>query len=95
MTTTTKKTRTAVIQVRVDAKTKDKAARFFKRYGLSTSDGMRRLIDSAIAGKDPWLAHKMSSHLPNAESLVAIEEALSGDGGEITLADLRKQWDEA
>jgi antitoxin component of RelBE/YafQ-DinJ toxin-antitoxin module len=106
-TTTAKKTRTpkrtsvpaktakATIQVRVDAKTKDKAARFFKRHGLSTSDGVRRLIDKAITDKDSWLAHEMSSHLPNAESLKAIEEALVGDGEEITLADLRKQWNEA
>ncbi len=85
----------AVIQVRIDTKTKDKAEKFFKRHGLSTSDGVRRLIDSALNDENPWLAHEMSSHLPNAESVKAIEEALIDDGEEITLADLRRQWDEA
>ncbi len=95
MTTTTKKTRTAVIQVRVDAKTKDKAARFFKRHGLSTSDGMRRLIDRVIAEKDPWFAHEMSSHLPNAESLKTIETSLAEKPEPMTREGFRRFLDEA
>ena len=84
----------AVIQVRVDAKTKDKAEKLFKRHGLSTSDGVRRLIDSAITDEDPWLAHRMSPHLPNAESMKAIEEALAGEGEEMTPEDFRKFLEE-
>ncbi len=102
MTTATKKTRTtkrvaapskaakAVIQVRLDAKTKDKAEKFFKRHGLSTSDGVRRLIDSAITDKDPWLAHKMSSHIPNAET----QRALMEDVMPLPEGGLAELWNE-
>ncbi len=106
MTTTTKRTRpvkqaaapnktaTAMIQVRIDSKTKDRAARFFKRHGLSTSDGVRLLIDRALKDKDPWLAHEMSSHIPNAETHKAIEEGLAEKSEPVTLEELRKMWDE-
>ncbi len=78
---------TAEIRVRLNAKTKNRAAEFFKRHGLSTSDGVRRLIDSAITDEDPWLAHKMSSHIPNAETEAALrDENLQ----EISPADLTK-----
>lgn len=42
----------AMIQVRIDTKTKTKAAKFFKRFGLSTSDGVRLLIAQALRAKD-------------------------------------------
>ena len=83
------KTAKATIQVRVDRKTKEKAARFFKRFGLSTSDGVRRLIDGAINDKDPWLAHEMTPHIPNAETREAL---LDEDLQEISLSDLRKMF---
>ena len=70
-----KQENTAEIRVRLSAATKAKAEKLFKRYGLSTGDGVRRLIDRAVSNENPWLAHEMSSHLPNAESLKAIEEA--------------------
>ncbi len=68
----------AEIRVRLNAKTKDKAERFFKRHGLSTSDGVRRLIDSVISDNDPWLACRMSSHIPNAETEEVLRDALAG-----------------
>ncbi len=64
----------AEIRVRLSAGAKDRAEKFFKRHGLSTSDGVRRLIDSALRDKDPWLAHKMSSHIPNAETAAALRD---------------------
>ena len=85
----------AEIRVRLSAKTKSRAEKFFKRHGLSTSDGVRRLIDSAIADEDPWLAHRMSSHLPNSESMKAIEEALAGEGEAMTPEEFRKFLEEA
>ena len=42
----------ALLQVRIDSKIKDKAAKFFKRYGLSTSDGVRLLITQALRAKE-------------------------------------------
>lgn len=78
----------AVIQVRIDAKMKTKAARLFKRFGMSTSDGVRLLLAQAIQEKD-------LPHIPNAETRKAIEECRAGGGEVITLDDLKKQWDEA
>ncbi len=86
----------AVIQVRVDAKTKDKAEKLFKRHGLSTSDGVRRLIDSAIKDGDPWLACKMSSHIPNAETEAVLRDALAGRNMEpMTSEEFHKFLEEA
>ncbi len=77
----------AEIRVRIDAKTKDKAARFFKRHGITTGEGVRLLIDRAIRENDPWFAHNTSSHIPNAET----EEALRDENLQaISLEELRK-----
>ncbi len=97
MTTMTKKTRVpgkaadsagaedgAIIQVRLDAKTKDRVARFFRRRGLTTNDGMRLLIDHALAGED-------MQGIPNAETQKAIDEARAGGGTAIPRSEL-KQW---
>ncbi len=88
----------AEIRVRLNAKTKEKAARFFKRHGLTTGDAVRLIIDRAAADpdRDSWLAYELSSHIPNAETREAIEDSLAGRNmEEITLEDLRRQWDEA
>jgi antitoxin component of RelBE/YafQ-DinJ toxin-antitoxin module len=106
MTTMTKmkKTRTvkrgttaakATIQVRVDAKTKERAEKFFKRYGLSTGDGLRRLIDRAINDKDSWIAHEIFSHIPNAETARAIEEGMAEKTEPMTPEEFRKFLEEA
>ncbi len=73
----------AVIQVRIDAKTKDKAVRLFKRHGLSTSDGVRMLITQAVRAKD-------LPHVPNAttrRALLAEVEPMADD-------ELEKIWNE-
>ncbi len=86
---------TAEIRVRLTAKTKSRAEKLFKRYGLSTGDGVRRLIDRAIKGEDPWLAHEMSSHIPNAETARAIEEGLAEKSEPMTRKEFRKFLEEA
>lgn len=57
----------ALLQVRIDPKTKDKAAKLFKRFGLSTSDGVRLLINQALRTKD-------IPHIPNAETRKALRD---------------------
>lgn len=73
----------AVIQVRVDAKTKKRAEKLFKRHGLTTSDGVRILLNQA-------LEEKTMPHVPNAETQKAIEEARAGGGEVVSLSELRK-----
>lgn len=70
----------ALLHVRIDTKTKDRAAKFFKRYGLSTSDGVRLLISQALRAKE-------LPHVPNAETRKALrDENLT----EISHSDLTK-----
>lgn len=57
----------ALLQVRIDPKTKDKASKFFKRFGLSTSDGVRLLITQALRAKE-------LPHVPNAETRKALRD---------------------
>jgi len=71
----------AVIQIRMDAKTKNKAVKFFKRYGLSTSDGVRLLIVQALRAKE-------LPHVPNA----ATRRALMADVEPMADGDLAGQW---
>ncbi len=79
----------AVIQVRVDAKTKDKAEKFFKRHGLSTGDGMRLLINQAMA-------ENTLPHIPNAETEAVLRDALAGRNMEsVTSEEFRKFLEEA
>ncbi len=72
----------AVIQVRVDAKTKDKAEKFFKRHGVSTGDGMRLLINQAMA-------EDALPHIPNAETQKAMEDVLAGQTEHVSLSELK------
>ncbi len=78
----------AEIRVRVDVQTKNWAERFFKRHGITTSDGVRLLLSQAMT-------EDALPRIPSAESLEAIEESLAGGGEIVTVADLRRQWDEA
>ncbi len=57
----------ALLHIRIDRKTKDRAAKFFKRYGLSTSDGVRLLIAQALRAKE-------LPHVPNAETQKALRD---------------------
>ena len=84
----------AVIQVRVDARMKSRAEKIFRKQGLSTSDGVRRLLQRAIEETDPWYAHNTSSHVPNAELRKVIEEAEAGINMEVVTRDeLKKLWE--
>ncbi len=96
MTTTVKKARSvkkvrkprlATIQVRLDAKTKGKVAKFFKKRGVSTSGGVRILLDQAM--EDDYLPH-----VPNAETIKAIEEGMAEKGEPVTREELWKMWEE-
>lgn len=71
----------AVIQVRMDAKTKSKAVKLFKRYGLSTSDGVRLLITQALRAKE-------LPHIPNTTT----RRALMADVEPMADDDLARQW---
>ncbi|MCC8165303.1 MAG: type II toxin-antitoxin system RelB/DinJ family antitoxin [Planctomycetes bacterium] len=57
----------ALLHVRIDTKTKNRAAKFFKRYGLSTSDGVRLLIAQALRAQE-------LPHVPNAETRKALRD---------------------
>ena len=73
-----------VIQVRVDARTKNKAVKFFKKFGLSTSDGVRLLITQAMA-------EKVLPRIPNLETQKAIEECRDGQGEVVPLSELKNR----
>ncbi len=96
MTTTVKKTRSvkkaggakqATILVHLDAKTKVKVTKFFKKRGVSTSNGVRILLDQAM--EDDYLPH-----VPNAETIKAIEEGMAEELKPVTISELRKMWEE-
>lgn len=76
------------IRVRINAKTKDKVEKLFKRFGMTTADGVRLLIDSAIREKD-------LPHIPNPRTAKMIEEGIAEDIEPATIEDLRKIWDDA
>lgn len=70
-----------LLHVRIDTKTKDRAAKFFKRYGLSTSDGVRLLISQALRAKE-------LPHVPNA----ATRRALMADVEPMPEGGLAELW---
>ncbi len=75
----------AEIRVRLDTKTKGNAARLFKRYGLTTSDGVRLLLNRAIAEKE-------LPSTPNAETQKAMNDVLSGRTERVSLDDIKKRF---
>ncbi len=101
MTTTTKKTRPpkkaavnktakAVIQIRLDAKTKDRAEKFFKRHGMTTGDGVRMFIDQVIdTGAFPF--EPVSARTPNPETEKAMRDVLEGRTERVSLDELKKR----
>ncbi len=74
----------AVIQVRLDAKTRDRVADFFRRRGLTTNAGMRLLIDHALAGND-------MPRIPNAETEQAMRDVRAGRTERVLLDDLKRR----
>ena len=57
---------TVEIRVRLNSGTKDKTEKFFQRYGMSISDGVRLLISQALHTGD-------IPHIPNEETCRALE----------------------
>lgn len=84
----------AEIRVRIDAKTKSKAERYFKRYGMTTGAGVRLLLDRMLKEKEP-LFDPDAPHVPNAVTRKAIEDAEVGKLTRVTVDDLQKIWDDA
>ncbi|MDR3077475.1 MAG: type II toxin-antitoxin system RelB/DinJ family antitoxin [Planctomycetota bacterium] len=78
----------ASIQIRLDARTKAKAQRHFRRLGLSTSAGIRLLLDQALTGGP-------QAGLPDAETLEAFADIEAGRTIPVTLEQIREQWDRA
>lgn len=76
----------AVVQVRMDPKVKAKAEKIIKRLGMSHSDAVRMYYSQIIEEK----GIPFRSHIPNADTREAMEEALAGKGEVIALADLKK-----
>ncbi len=74
----------SLLQVRIDTRTKARAAKLFKRMGLSTSDGVRLLLHQALEAKS-------IPSIPNAETRKALEDARAGDGEHVRRADLKNR----
>ncbi len=96
MTTTTKKPRAAkkadkskqaILKFSLDAKTKDEVTKFFKKRGLSNSDGMRILIDQAL--EDNQL-----SHTPNAQLEKDLEDGFAEKRKTVTRGDIWNMWND-
>ena len=55
----------------------------------------RKFLEDLRKNKRKWLAHENSSHVPNAVTKIAMEEAKSGIVTSVTLDELRSMIDEA
>jgi len=78
---------TSTIQTRIDSETRLAAEKIFKEMGMSLNEGIRLFIKQTsirkripfdIVASDSWAEHNASSHIPNKETLKAIEELDSG-----------------
>lgn len=75
------------VQIQIPKKLKTKATALFKQYDLPLEDGIRLLIEYAVQSKKvPY-----HPHVPNDETVKALQECLEGKGTVVTLEDLRKQ----
>ena len=81
----------ATIQVRIDAKLKSRAEKLFKRCGMTTSEAVRIFLSQAVEEK----GMPFRSHIPNAETLQAMEDSLAGRVEYTSVEELRKMWDDA
>jgi DNA-damage-inducible protein J len=71
---------TAVVRARIDEKTKRKAAKALKKVGLSVSDAIRLTMVKIAEGQTP----PFDLHVPNAETIAAIEELEKGGGRRVS-----------
>jgi DNA-damage-inducible protein J len=67
-------TTTAMVHVRIDEKTKARAAKALKAMGLSVSDAVRVMLTRVAAEK----TLPFDVRAPNAETVAAMKEARSG-----------------
>ncbi len=74
---------TTMVHVRVDQKTKEKAARTLAGMGISVSDAVRMLLVRVAAEK----ALPFEVKLPNATTVKAMRAADSGKGKRMKSAD--------
>jgi len=70
----------ALLNVRIDSKIKNKIEKYSKRLGVSTSDGVRILLNQGLRMKD-------LPHIPNAETQKALRDE---NLHEVSLSDLSK-----
>lgn len=76
----------AEIRVHIDTKLKDKAKNLFEHHDLPLDIGVKLLIEYAVQTKKvPY-----HPHVPNAETIAALEELRNGGGTITTLDELRK-----
>ena len=74
---------TTMIHVRIDRKTKDRAAKTLAAIGISTSDAVRMLLLRVASEK----ALPFDAKVPNATTVKAMREASSRKGKRFDSAD--------
>ncbi len=80
----------AMLQVRMDAKTKAKAEKILKRLGMTPSEAVRIFMAQTVEEQ----GLPFTPHIPNAESKKAIAEARNGKLKKSSIADLKDIWEE-
>ena len=71
---------TAVVQATVEAALKDQAAAVLAEIGMTVDDALRLLLTQVVEQHDLPL----SMHIPNAETVAAMQEADRGEGKRYT-----------
>ena len=80
---------TQMVHIRVDGKVKAKAARALTAMGLTVSDAVRMMLTRVAAEQ----AMPFEVHVPNAETITAIEAGERGEVESVTLAELQAVLD--
>ena len=82
----------AVIRSRIDPVVKRRANRVLHNMGLTMSDAIRLFLHQVIVKE----ALPFEVKTPNATTVAAMEAVDRGEGlREVTLEQLRKEWDDA
>jgi DNA-damage-inducible protein J len=74
---------TTMVHVRVDEKTKQRAAKALARMGISVSDAVRMMLVRVVADR----ALPFDVRVPNARTVKAMRAADKGKGKRLTSAD--------
>jgi DNA-damage-inducible protein J len=80
---------TSMVHIRVDGKVKAKAARALTAMGLTVSDAVRMMLTRVATEQ----AMPFDVHVPNAETIAAIEAGERGEVESVTLAELQAAID--